>query len=375
MVDSRSWDWETGEKKISLGSWKEDYQWVEEPYVSPDGEKVAAIVNVDEGEFTVCVNGRAWGETVFDKIWHLRFSPDGRLTALVSEMGEWTMAVDGDAWENKFGYIWEPRFSADGHHIAAAVQQDMQYAMVLNGKPWDQTFANMTYFALSSDGRHTAGAVQVEDVDSGEIHKFQEGSFTAALDGKPWDSRFVNVWNLAISPDGEHLAAEVRLNLYDYTIAVDGVPWDIALRHGLGTDVQSGHRNGRGPGAGKGVSGRWPKTTTSSGTAGLFSSGNRCSAPTAAGWPPSWPPATVGGPWPWTVCPGQPPSPNWSPMQPSVRMDSVLPPWPKKGRPFASWSMEAPGPMPGTWPGSRPSVRMERTWLPRWKKRANTPTR
>jgi hypothetical protein len=48
----------------------------------------------------------------------------------------------------------------------------------------------MTYFAMSSDGRHTAGAVQVEDVDSGEIHKFQEGSFSAALDGIPWDSRF-----------------------------------------------------------------------------------------------------------------------------------------------------------------------------------------
>ena len=66
---------------------------------SPDGETIAAIVNVDEGEFTVCVNGDVWGETIFDKIWHLRFSPDGRLTALVSEMGEWTMAVDGVAGE------------------------------------------------------------------------------------------------------------------------------------------------------------------------------------------------------------------------------------------------------------------------------------
>ena len=65
MVDSRSWDWETNEKKVSLATWKDDYQWVEEPYVSPDGEKIAAIVNVDEGEFTVCINGRAWGETVF----------------------------------------------------------------------------------------------------------------------------------------------------------------------------------------------------------------------------------------------------------------------------------------------------------------------
>jgi hypothetical protein len=126
MDDCRDWDWETGEKKIPFESWKDEYQWVEEPYVSPNGEKIAAIVNVDEGEFNVCVNGQPWAEEVFDKIWHLRFSPDGRLTAIVSEMGEWTMAVDGQAWENKFGYLWEPHFSTDGNNIAAAIQQDMQ---------------------------------------------------------------------------------------------------------------------------------------------------------------------------------------------------------------------------------------------------------
>ena len=82
MVDSRNWDWEPGEKRIPLDSWKENYQWVEEPYVSPDGESVANIVNIDEGEFNVCVNGQPWGDSVFDKIWHLRFSPDGRTLAV-----------------------------------------------------------------------------------------------------------------------------------------------------------------------------------------------------------------------------------------------------------------------------------------------------
>jgi WD40 repeat protein len=98
--------------------------------------------------------------------------------------------------------------------------------MALNGTPWEQLYSNITYFALSPDGQHTAGAVQMEDVDSGEVHKFQEGAFSAAMDGEAWDARFVNVWNLAISPDGQHLAAEVRLNLYEYTIAVDGIPWE-----------------------------------------------------------------------------------------------------------------------------------------------------
>ncbi len=51
MVDKKSWDWETGEKQIAFSDWGDRFQWVEEPYVSPDGERIAAVVNVDEGEF------------------------------------------------------------------------------------------------------------------------------------------------------------------------------------------------------------------------------------------------------------------------------------------------------------------------------------
>jgi len=76
MAEEQSWDWDTGEKRIPFGEWKENFRWVEEPYVSPDGEKIAAIVNIDEGQFSVCVNGETW-EAVFDKIWHLRFTPSG----------------------------------------------------------------------------------------------------------------------------------------------------------------------------------------------------------------------------------------------------------------------------------------------------------
>ena len=221
MVDANHWDWEPGEKSIAFGDWKEKFRWVEEPQASPDGENIAAIVNIDEGEFNVCVNGQTW-ETVFDKIWYLRFSPDGRLSALVSEMGEWTVAVDGTAWDDKFGYVWNMLFSPDGKNIAVAVQNDMMYCMALNNVLWEEKYSNMTYFAMSPDGTKTAAAVQVEQVDSGQIHKFQEGTFTAALEGKAWDTKFVNVWNLAISRDNNNLAAEVRLNLYEYSIAVNG---------------------------------------------------------------------------------------------------------------------------------------------------------
>ena len=183
MGNLTSWDWETSEKNIAFSDWQGSFEWVEEPYVSPDGEKIAAIVNVAEGEFKVCVNGENWDNS-FDKIWYLRFAPDGRLTAIVSEMGEWTVAVDGAAWENKFGYVWNTLFSQDGQHVAVAFQQDMAYGMAVDDVPWDQTYANMTNPMLSADGKNTAATVQVENFAAGEIYKFQEGAFTAALNGQ-----------------------------------------------------------------------------------------------------------------------------------------------------------------------------------------------
>ena len=207
MVGLNNWDWETSEKIFAFDKWKGDFEWVEEPQVSPDGEKVAAIVKTGEGEFNVCVNGETW-ENAFDKIWYLRFAPDGRLTALVSEMGEWTVAADGVAWENKFGYVWHTMFSADGRHIAAAVQKDMAYCMAVDDAPWEESYPNMTNPLLSRDGRMTAAVVQVETFGEGEIDKYQQGVYTAALNGNAWDRKFVNVWKMAISPDGQRLAAE-----------------------------------------------------------------------------------------------------------------------------------------------------------------------
>ena len=79
MNSSLNWDWETHEKQIPFGSWSKSFVWVEEPYVSFDGEKIAAIVRMEDESFGVCVNGETWDAT-FEKLWHLRFSPDGRLT-------------------------------------------------------------------------------------------------------------------------------------------------------------------------------------------------------------------------------------------------------------------------------------------------------
>ena len=225
MDISNSWDWSKGKKEIAqFGNWPTSFDWVEEPYASPDGEKIAAVVKTGEMEFSVSVNGTAW-ENTFDKVWFLRFSPDGRLTGIVSDTGQWTLAVDGEAWEEQFDYLWDTQFTKDGQTIVCAAQQGMKYLMVSNGAPWENTFANMGHKAMSADGRRTAAVVQTKEFNEGEIFKFQEGCYTVAVDGQAWGRNFINAWGMAFSPDNQRVAAEVRVNLYDYTIAVDGEVW------------------------------------------------------------------------------------------------------------------------------------------------------
>ena len=79
-----------------------------------------------DGEYT-CINGEAWPES-FELCWYLRFSPLGKLTALVRIDDEWTLAVDGVPWEERFEYVWNPIFSADGKAIAVACKRDNRTA-------------------------------------------------------------------------------------------------------------------------------------------------------------------------------------------------------------------------------------------------------
>ncbi|MBW2585072.1 MAG: hypothetical protein JRE36_16330 [Deltaproteobacteria bacterium] len=53
MGSKSEWDWNIGKRDIAdIAQWHNTFNWVEEPYVSPDGEKIGAIVNLAEGEFT-----------------------------------------------------------------------------------------------------------------------------------------------------------------------------------------------------------------------------------------------------------------------------------------------------------------------------------
>lgn len=229
MKNIENWDWTTGKKVVAdISGWQSEYESVEEPYVSPDGEQIAAIVQIEEETVSVCVNGTPW-EKSFDKIWYLRFSPDNQAVAIVSDTAEWSVAVDGKPWENWFEFVWNTRFSQEDGSIAIAAQNARSYFAVKDDVPWETGFSAMSNLTLSRNGRVAAAAVQTEALKEGDIFEFQKGHFTIAADGTPWKNTFLNAWEIDISADNRLVAAEVRLSLYDYTIAINDEVWPNAF--------------------------------------------------------------------------------------------------------------------------------------------------
>ena len=228
MIDIKSWDWEVKEKMLAEpAKWKDQFEDVWEPYASPDGEKIASIVKIGEGEFNMCVNGSTWKEP-FEKMWYSRFAPDGRLTALVSKDMEWTMAVDGFALDETYDYIWDTKFSADGKTIAATVNKEGVYGTLVNGKVLECPIElkSIASHVISPDGKISAAIAQTVPVAEADLDGFLKGSWSVIVNGKPWEDNFVDVYGLTISNDGHRIAAEYRNSICEYGIVVDGNRWN-----------------------------------------------------------------------------------------------------------------------------------------------------
>lgn len=228
MANSENWDWETKEKLVAdTAKWKEQFEDVWEPYISPDGEKIASIAKIGEGEITVCNNDGQWEEP-FEKLWYSRFSPDGKLTALGARDEEWTLAVDGETLEEWYDYIWDTKFSSDGKVIAATIKKDDVYGIIANGKALEcpvqlESIAN---YAMSPCGKTIAAVSQTVPLGQADIDGFMKGTWSVIVNGKPWKDNFVDVYGVTVSNDGKNVAAEYRMNICEYGIVVNGKPWD-----------------------------------------------------------------------------------------------------------------------------------------------------
>ncbi|WP_022664184.1 electron transfer complex subunit TmcD [Desulfospira joergensenii] len=223
MEEKESWDWSTDLKEIPVKEWETRFNWVEEPCISPDGERVASIVNVDEMVFGICENGEVW-EGEYEKAWSLKALPNNQFIACVCQDEEWTLAVNGEEWENRFDFIWDLQVSSDGAHIGLAIQRDSEYGMAVNDKPWETLYENLSGAVMGETGA-TAGVVQVESMGAADVDAFKKGIFSVALNGKAFDKKFLNAWDISFDRKNQSLAWGVRIDRERYTIAVNGTPW------------------------------------------------------------------------------------------------------------------------------------------------------
>ena len=224
MEDKQSWDWSTPLKEIAFKEWETQFNWVEDPCITPDGENIASIVNLDEAVFDICVNGEAW-DNEFEKAWSLKAMPDNRIAVLTCEDEVWGVVVDKEPWSNQFDFIWDLSSNPDGSSICVAFQQDMEYGMAVNDEPWEETFENITGMTISQ-GQDTAGVVQVDSMAAADVTAFTKGLFSVAKNGQAMDERFVNIWDICFDATGSNLAWAVRTDRQTYGIAVNGTLWD-----------------------------------------------------------------------------------------------------------------------------------------------------
>ncbi|WDP88368.1 MAG: Tmc redox complex protein TmcD [Desulfobacter sp.] len=223
MEEKQSWDWSTQLKEIPVKEWESRFNWVEDPCITPDGESVAAIVNVDEMAFGICVNGELW-EGEHEKAWSLKAMPDGRLAVCACQDEEWSLVVDGTPWSNQFDFIWDLKASPDGS-IGLAFQRDMEYGMAVEDQPWEENFEQITQMVLGRGGK-TAAVVQVDSMAAADVDAFSKGLFSVAVNGEALEERFLNIWDLCFDQDGQSIAWAARFDREKYGIAVDGKPWD-----------------------------------------------------------------------------------------------------------------------------------------------------
>jgi hypothetical protein len=218
------WDWSTERKDVAdLTRIRAGAPLALDPVVSADGERIALLCGREDGSFGVEGAGEAWAESSFEKAHTLRFAPDGRLAVLVRIDDQWTVAVDGVPWEERFAFAWQLQFAASGA-IAVQAKRELEHTVVIDGKPWEQGFLACRDFAISPDGKTAAALVQVEELGEAEIEKFMAGTWSVAVNGVAWPQRFVGVYTPTIAPDGR-VAACVRASRFEYTVAENGELW------------------------------------------------------------------------------------------------------------------------------------------------------
>lgn len=211
-------------KVVQLPSLRQ-FEAVYEFVVSPDGEKIATVVEDKNSQRFLWVNENLIEEP-FERIDFLSFSPDGRLMAAVQKDGVWRVFVEDHLWEEGFEYVWNLKTDSLGRTIAANVKQEGSYSVCVNGKSWETSFYDARDLYVSETGRLIATYVKVEVYPALDILNFSKGIWSLAVNQRVWEKKYIAIFGCCFNSTETSVAAAVRLSDRRFTIAVNGVLWD-----------------------------------------------------------------------------------------------------------------------------------------------------
>ncbi len=133
-----------------------------------DGKRIAAVVAIDIGKWTVAVDGSPWGVIFDTAVLSPVFSPDGkRVAAPVKHDKRWTIAVDGSPWSETFDNVWDPFFSPAGDKVAIKAEKNRKYYIVVDGKVGKRGYESLWNPVFSPDG----GKLLIRCVDGGKYYR------------------------------------------------------------------------------------------------------------------------------------------------------------------------------------------------------------
>ena len=201
-------------------------------FVLSEGGNTAAVVQIAglgqadlegfrKGIYTVAVNGEAWEESYLNA-WSPCFDKEGHRVACTVRVTpyEYTISINGQRWGETYPCAWEPVFEPQSGDVIAPIRKEGKWGLARNGSLfWKPAFAQCwTPKAASAEGQYVWAVVAPS-----------YGAFTVACNATPWSCRFPSVTDFTLSPDGKRAAALGSRNNSEFRIMVDGKVWDEAF--------------------------------------------------------------------------------------------------------------------------------------------------
>ena len=178
----------------SLGASRFGCVW--EPVYRPNGGGLVAPVRID-GAWTLAEDGKPIWSGRYVQLWNQRLSPDGqRIAAVVAPgFGRWTVAVDDRPWRRE---LQRPGAAAGLLARRPTGRGDRRGTRTAGRWRWT---ARRGRSASTWSGTRSSAPTASRVLAKVE----RDGRFAIAVDGKVWSPWFDGLWDPVFSPDGRHV--------------------------------------------------------------------------------------------------------------------------------------------------------------------------